>query len=114
MCFGVIVVVIDSFTKSKIDKYYWELLIVGYKIPLGVSQNLAATVISINSVQWQLFDSDDNNCNPAATDVVVIDIFTNNIMRITLYLFLKHFSVNLLCDDTLKQVHHVYLINLLN
>ena len=34
-----------SFTKSKVKKYYWELLIVGYKIFLGVSQNLAARIL---------------------------------------------------------------------
>ena len=34
-----------SFTKSKMKKYYWELLIVGYKVFLGVSQNLAARIL---------------------------------------------------------------------
>ena len=45
MCFGAVAVVIDSFTKSKMKKYYQELLIVGYKIFLGVSENLAARIL---------------------------------------------------------------------
>ena len=41
-----------------------------------------------------------------------------NFMRITFYLFLKDVSVSLCMfysrDDTVKRVHHTYLINLLN
>ena len=45
MCFGVVAVAIDAVIKSKMKEYYWELLIVGNKIFLGVSQNLADRIL---------------------------------------------------------------------
>ena len=44
MCFGVVAVAIDAVIKSKM-KEHWELLIVGNKIFLGVSQNLADRIL---------------------------------------------------------------------